>query len=102
MLTISPRQVLLESELRSLSANSSGQLSVRFLCSSPSSPTPQPPDVTEATSMRRLSGSDLLALAGVGEGEEADSMVLICGPDGFVKHAKQKLKEAGMPNVMSW
>ena len=52
--------------------------------------------------MRNLSGADLLELAGVPEGEEGDSMVLLCGPDGFVKHAKQQLKDAGMGNVMSW
>ena len=90
--------ILLQEELRSL-ASFSPKLTVKFLVSS--SGTPTSPDITHSVSMRNLSALDLLSLMNVKEGEVSEAIGLICGPDGFVKHASKEFK-GGAFKTMVW
>ncbi|GMH71652.1 hypothetical protein TL16_g05710 [Triparma laevis f. inornata] len=52
---------------------------------------------------RNLNAEGIIKLLDISPGEEESSIVLMCGPDGFVKHARKVLKEDGrIKKVMVW
>ena len=90
-------ETLLEDELKEAMSKSGGKVEVKFFASKTGKGT------TEKLSMRSISGPGIIKLLGIKEGEEDSSIILMCGPDGFVKHVRKELKEDGnMKNIMIW
>jgi ferredoxin-NADP reductase len=91
--------IMLGDTLRSLAKNSRGALKLKFITSHGSNHELSLHSDVELGSMRSMSINDLERLLNVPTG--AETMICICGPDGFVTAAQEKLKER-YENILVW
>jgi cytochrome-b5 reductase len=95
--TTTVSDIMLKDTLQELQAGSSGRLTVKYICSRAA-----PEELGKSIgrgSMRGLNEETLVELLGVPTGE--DTMVCICGPDGFSEQAKA-LCDQRFKNVLVW
>lgn len=95
--TTTASDIMLQDTLQALQAGSSGRLAVKYVVSR-AAPGELGKNVLSG-SMRSLSAGALVDLLGVPTGEE--TMVCICGPDGFTEQAKVLCKQR-FKNVLVW
>ena len=93
--------ILLSDTLRGLAAGSRGALALKFVCTHAEERDVKcaARDVVRA-SMRKLSGEALVKLLGLPTGE--GTVVCLCGPDGFVQHARGLLEPAFGGRIIVW
>ena len=95
--TTTASDIMLQDTLQDLQAASSGRLNVKYICSK-AAPEELEKNVLKG-SMRGLSEGALVELLGVPTGEQ--TMVCICGPDGFTEQAKE-LCDSRFKHVLVW
>ena len=94
-----PADIMLEGTLRDLAAGSAGALSLTFVASHATDEELRARPGLVRASMRALDADALAALLALPRGPT--TMVCVCGPDGFAKHAKALLAER-FENVLVW
>jgi len=91
--------IMLADTLRSLALNSNGSLNLSFITTHVTTEELSKYSDVIRGSMRSISADDLERLLNVPTGNE--TMICICGPEGFVKQSKQLLQDR-FENILVW